>query len=105
MILRVYSIFDRKAEVFNAPMCFVNDDILRRALTQIIPNDADMQRFPEDFDVYFIGTFDNGSGYVGLREGDTPGIVLRLTDLFGEKPPVEQGGYKARHEETFNGRG
>lgn len=83
MKLRMYSIFDRKAEVFNAPMCFVNDGICQRALTQIIPNDADMSKFPEDFDVYYIGDFDNASGAMAVSED--VGIAFRLSDLFAKE--------------------
>lgn len=82
MKLKMYSIFDRKAEVFNAPMCFVNDGICQRALSQIIPNDADMSKFPEDFDVYSLGDFYNDSGRV---EPLAPVIAFRLSDLFNKE--------------------
>lgn len=92
MKLRVYSIFDRKAEVFNAPMCFVNDAIAKRALAQIIPNDADMSKFPEDFDVYYIGDFYNDAGHLmqGASNGpDSIEIAFRLSDLF-QQPTQEK---------------
>lgn len=86
MKLKMYSIFDRKAEVFNAPMCFVNDAICQRALTQIIPNDADMSKFPEDFDVYYVADFDNSVGAVlQPLEDETPVLAFRLSDLFGKE--------------------
>lgn len=82
MKLRMYSIFDRKAEVFNAPMCFVNDAICQRALTQIIPGDADMSKYPDDFDVYLVAEFDNAVGSVFPVD---PVIAFRLSDLFAKE--------------------
>lgn len=63
MILQVYSILDEKLNDFLPPMfCKDEADCLRTCSQLVNFSDSLMNRFPEDYSVYYIGTFDTSSG-------------------------------------------
>lgn len=71
MVLKVYSIRDAKAEVFNTPFYQKTHGEAERAFQQLVNDDkSTVNKFAEDFDLYFLGEYDDNSGtFKGL---DTP---------------------------------
>lgn len=66
MICNVYSIRDNKT-AFMQPMLDINDKAAIRNFKLAVansPTGASMAVYPEDFDLYRIGTFDNETGVV-----------------------------------------
>lgn len=63
MKLCVYSIFDVKAGVFNTPFFQVNDQVAKRAFSDLV-NDPQSMLFkhPEDFTLWRLGEFDDQLG-------------------------------------------
>ncbi len=70
MIVLVFSVFDKKAEAFMAPFTFAAQGQAIRAFSDTV-NDGKSGLFlhPEDYDLYALGMFDQGSGeFSGKKE-------------------------------------
>lgn len=63
MKLNVYSVHDRKAAVFARPFIAPNDGMALRsyAAAKMDPT-TELSKFPEDFALYRLGSFDDESG-------------------------------------------
>lgn len=65
--MRVYSIFDRKAQSYEMPtlMLFRNDELAKRAIGSAL-NAGQLGglfgAYPEDFELYLLGEFDQNTG-------------------------------------------
>lgn len=79
--MKLFSVFDRKAVTWGPPMQFKTDELARRSgVTLLKSGDSEIAKFPEDFDLYYVGTFDDDNG---LLTGDTPRLVFCFSDLVG----------------------
>lgn len=59
MKIRLYSVLDRTAQQFGAPMAFANDAIARRSFTDaFVDSESVFALHPDDFELHFIGEFD-----------------------------------------------
>lgn len=59
MKMRLYSVLDRTAQQFGAPMSFVNDDVARRSFADAFTDPESVFSYhPEDFELHYIGEFD-----------------------------------------------
>lgn len=79
----LYSILDRKAVAFGAPMFFANDDMAKRGCADTMRAGGDYAyvHYPDDFDVYRVGTFDTDSGVIIPQ---VPAVlVCRFSDFVG----------------------
>jgi len=65
MVKNVYSVFDSKASVFAVPFTSVNNLTAIRDFSRAA-NDpqSDLARFPEDYFLYQVATFDDNSGLI-----------------------------------------
>lgn len=65
MIKNIYSVFDKKAQLFCAPFCSVNDHTALRDFTYAA-NDptTDIHRYSLDYSLYYVGSFDDESGHI-----------------------------------------
>lgn len=63
MLLNVYSIRDAKAETFSLPFYQHNDGLAERNFRNLVnePN-SHVNKNPEDFDLYHLGSFDDNVG-------------------------------------------
>lgn len=63
MILQAFSVFDSKAKTFAAPWWAVNEQTAKRNFSGAV-NDPQTQlnKFPEDFTLYHIGSFNDENG-------------------------------------------
>lgn len=61
--LRLYSIYDSKAEQFSPPQVYHNDMLALRAFEGIVNDDKMLiKKYPEDFSLYYVGNLGDGDG-------------------------------------------
>lgn len=65
---KVYSIFDRKLLQFGALVVDVNDYSVQRSLLDAVRSTPDslMSKHPDDFDLYYLGEFEEGLGVLEI---------------------------------------
>lgn len=82
MMQGVYSVFDRKAKVFGILMFFANDEMAKRGAADLMRagGDSPMNHYPDDFDVYKVGTFESDTGEI---VGQVAELVVRFSDFKG----------------------
>lgn len=66
MVLGLYSVYDITAMVYSPPFCAVNDEVAKRVFQQLVASDptAMIARYPKDFIVKRVGSFDDALGDV-----------------------------------------
>lgn len=80
MMLKVYSIRDAKAEVFNMPFYKKTHGEAERDFTSLANDDkSSVFNFPEDYDLYYLGEYDDQSGK--LVSLDTPQHIVKAVQL------------------------
>lgn len=71
MQLKMYSIRDQKAEIFNIPFFKKTHGEAERDFTELVRDEKSMPaKYPEDYDLYFVGTYDDQTGVTDSL--DTP---------------------------------
>lgn len=82
MLIGVYSVFDRKSVAYGALLFFVNDDIAKRSMVEVMGERNNISLYPDDFDMYHVGTFNNETGVltaVPVR------LAARFADFVGKE--------------------
>ena len=79
MLSRVYSIYDVKTKVYLPPVYCQNDDDAMRFMTMRLEGFPLMAKFPQDYRLYYIGTFNDANGV--LERSDKPEFVCEIIDL------------------------
>nr|QJB19806.1 MAG: nonstructural protein [Microvirus sp.] len=82
--MKMYCIYDVKLEVYHTPFfCLYGEKELRRMLTSIVntPGDVALHQFPEDFDVYELGSFDAEEGKLVCDMMKPNRLVLNLKEV------------------------
>lgn len=76
MQLKMFSIRDSKAEVFNTPYFAKSHGEAERNFHMLVKDDKTLPgQFPDDFDLYYLGTYDD---FTGLTESlPTPQHVIK----------------------------
>jgi len=68
--MRIYSIYDTKAEHYGNPVFIRTDAEARRMFSQIATDEqTEIGRHPEDFILYRIGTWDAENGMIKPEPG------------------------------------
>lgn len=80
MRLNAYSFYDVKAGVFSHPFYVVNDEVAMRNAEQMSKQEGVLQKYPKDFQLYRIGTFDDSAG---LLTPEVPAFLLCGVDQLG----------------------
>lgn len=63
MKLNMYAVYDEKAESYNAPFPLVADGLAIRSFEEACNNpQTDLYKYPGDFKLYCIGTWDDHEG-------------------------------------------
>ena len=81
MITMVFSIYDNKASAFASPFLQANEEMALRGIRTVISSQPEqmMSQYPEDFELYYLGTFDDQSGeFVGQTPKSIGNIKLML---------------------------
>lgn len=80
MKLKVYSIRDAKAEAFNPPFYKHTHGEAERDFHQLAKkSDSMVAQYPEDYDLWYLGDFDDQSGKVTPLE--TPQHIIKAVQL------------------------
>lgn len=71
-----FSVFDSKAMTFGQPMFVSNTAVMFRMMKDEVAREGPdnmLNRHPEDFGVYAVGSFDDETG---VLQGDVPTVVF-----------------------------
>ena len=84
LTLRLYSIYDSKAEQFSPPQVHHNDMLALRAFESLVNDDKTLiNSYPEDFSLYYIGNLGDTDGRYYVENPDetrVPVLVGRAVD-------------------------
>ena len=65
MVLKVYSVFDTKANCFNAPFFVSNDNLAKRNFVTLRDDPlSTVNKFPDDFQLFDLGSYDDLTGLI-----------------------------------------
>lgn len=82
--LRLYSIYDSKAEQFSPPQVYHNDMLALRGFEGIVNDDKMLiKKYPEDFSIYYVGNLGDSDGRYFVESSDesrVPVLVGRAVD-------------------------
>lgn len=81
MQMRMYSIRDSKAEIFNMPFYKHTHGEAERDFQRLVNSDdqSNIKSFPEDYDLYYIGLYDDQTGKI--EPLDTPQHIVKAVQL------------------------
>ena len=80
MQLKMYSIRDQKSEIFNIPFYKLTDGEAQRDFGRLANDPQSMiSLYPQDFDLYYLGIYDDNNGKFDLV--DTPLHVIKAVQL------------------------
>jgi hypothetical protein len=86
MKLKMFSIRDQKCEIFNTPFFQKTHGEAERSFTTAVnDNKTQFNAFPEDYDLYYLGEYDDNLGT--FKPVDTPQHVVKAVALM--KPNVQ----------------
>lgn len=82
--MRLYSIYDDKAEQFSPPQVYLNDMLALRAFEGIVNDDKMLiKKYPEDFSLHYVGNLGDSDGRYYVESSDesrVPTLVGRAVD-------------------------
>ena len=77
VLLRLYSIYDSKAEQFSPPQAYHNDMLALRGFESIVNDDKMLiKKYPEDFSIYYVGNLGDTDGRYYIEHCDESRIPL-----------------------------
>nr|QJB19888.1 MAG: nonstructural protein [Microvirus sp.] len=80
MLHKVFAIRDSKAEFFNQPFFQKTHGEAERNFKSLVKDDKSMiGKYPEDYDLYFIGEYDDQKGV--LKSLETPQHIVKAIAL------------------------
>lgn len=89
--MKVYSLFDRKLREYGGLVLCPNDDGVRRALHEGVTPNSTVGKYPEDYDLMYLGEFDPQSGVI---KPDLIALVDNVRDILVRHVGNENGGFK-----------
>jgi hypothetical protein len=82
MLQFVVSVKDRAADVFNRPFFVPHRNVAVRDFTDEVNRSAadnQLNKHPDDFDLYLLGVFDDNAGTFSMEE--QPVVLVRAKDV------------------------
>lgn len=81
--MRLYSYYDKKGETFSQPFIQFTDGIAIRNFTEAISNkESVFGKFPDDFELYYLGDIDESTGHFSLPDDKVyPQLIIRASQL------------------------
>lgn len=77
---KMYSIRDAKAEIYHVPFYNKTHGEAERNLKQLLNDEkSSISQYPEDFDLYYIGTYDDQTGVIKALA--TPQHIVKAVAL------------------------
>ena len=93
--LRLYSIYDSKAEQFSPPQVYHNDMLALRAFEGIVNDDKMLiKKYPEDFSLYYIGNFGDSDGRYFVETSDESRVPVLVGRAIEYVQPVDSNSTK-----------
>lgn len=84
MIMRMFSIRDAKAEVYNMPFFKGTHGEAERDFRSVVNDEkSTVNKYPDDFDLYYLGEYDTDKGTITAL--DTPQHVLKAISCIQPK--------------------
>jgi len=69
MITNLYTIYDKKSEVYNRPFHCLNHKVATRTAVDILHDETtEISRHPEDYLMLCIGHYDDSKGLITMNE-------------------------------------
>jgi len=85
MQLKLFIIRDSKGGYFGNPLVQHSHAEAERTFKKLaLDQKTDISQFPEDFDLYFIGDYDNVTGKLSAL--DTPHHMIKATQVLNPNP-------------------
>lgn len=85
MIKKIFAIFDKKSGLFSGLTLFVNYAEAVRSFQDAVGNSGSLFcSHPEDFDLYCLGEFNEGSGMIYCDDGSKD-LVVSAVDVVSKK--------------------
>lgn len=78
MVNGVYSIYDRATKLYAQPFFAQTDDVAIRIVRGSFSPQSQLVLYPSDYDLMFLGTFDDSNGVIGH---DNARIVEHIREL------------------------
>jgi hypothetical protein len=76
MLYKMYTIHDQKAGIFHPPYVKQSHGEAERDFTTAVNDDrTNLNRYPEDFNLYYVGTWDDNTGKAELL--DSPQHIIK----------------------------
>lgn len=80
MILKVFAIYDSKAEAYLQPFFMANKGTAIRAIADILTKpDHSFSKYPEDFTLFELGEYDDSNGK--MLPHSTPNPIIKTIEL------------------------
>lgn len=93
--LRLYSIYDSKAEQFSPPQVYHNDMLALRAFEGIVNDDKMLiKKYPEDFSIYYIGNIDDATGSYYVQDCDLSRVPVMIGRAFDYVQDIDSNSTK-----------
>lgn len=89
MMSKMYSIRDRKAQVYQTPFSALNIEVALRMLKASLQKTGLMSDYPDDFSLYEVGEFFDDSGMIKATE---PTFIIEVKDLMDTPKMMENSG-------------
>lgn len=80
MVLKAYSIRDSKGEIYHNPFFkHTHGEAERDFATAVNDDKSTLYQYPEDFDLYHVGEYDNNTGV--FKPNDTPQHIIKAVNV------------------------
>lgn len=77
VLLRLYCIYDSKAEQFSPPQVYHNDMLALRAFEGLVNDDKTLiNSYPEDFSLHYVGNLGDSDGRYYIDSSDESRIPI-----------------------------
>ena len=84
MKVKLFCVLDSKLNLFNTPMAFQSQGLAHRAFQDEVnrdDKDNPMNKYPEDFSMYYVGEFDSAIGCFVPASKGIPELVANGRDV------------------------
>lgn len=79
----LYAVYDTKGSFYFPPFCAGNDELaIRSILTMVLEGKTNISRFPEDYQIFRLGEFDDQSSKI--LSNDQPQYIISVCVLVEE---------------------
>lgn len=86
-MLRIFSVYDKKAQTFFSPFYYLNKALALRAFGEIVADPkSSIYKYPADFQIFLLGDFDEQTGQIQCL--DHPEFIAEAADFTQTHAPI-----------------